>query len=316
MHAARAVPRRAGTALAAALALSGTLTACGGGDIPIDVAGAYGRQPTVKFDKGAKPGEGLHTSVLVKGKGAAVRAGDLVVADYTSYRWSDDGSTKRLVTSYATGRPSAFPAGRLVPGLDKALQGRKVGSRVMAVIPPKQGFGDKGDSAHNVTARDSLVFVLDIRATFPKTALAQGTAQPGGDPKLPVVSAPTGQGPATVTIPRTAAPRKLVVRTLQQGSGPAVRGNQLVAMQFSGVRWRDGKPFYSTWKNEGRPAAEVLGVKQDIRGFDEGLVGRHVGSRVLLVVPPSYGYGAKGLPRWGIKGTDTLVYVVDILGAY
>jgi peptidylprolyl isomerase len=37
---------------------------------------------------------------------------------------------------------------------------------------------------------------------------------------------------------------------------------------------------------------------------------------MLLVVPPGQGYGSKGLKQSGIKGDDTLVYVVDILGAY
>jgi peptidylprolyl isomerase len=81
------------------------------------------------------------------------------------------------------------------------------------------------------------------------------------------------------------------------------------------VLWRTGKEFYSTW-NDGRPSGEILGVGQDIKAFDEGLVGQKVGSRMLLVVPPKWGYGAKGLSHYGIKGDDTLVYVVDILGAH
>ncbi len=40
-----------------------------------------------------------------------------------------------------------------------------------------------------------------------------------------------------------------------------------------------------------------------------------VGSRVLLVIPPADGYGKAGNSSAGIKGTDTLVFVVDILGA-
>ena len=52
-----------------------------------------------------------------------------------------------------------------------------------------------------------------------------------------------------------------------------------------------------------------------IAGWDEGLVGQTVGSQVLLVVPPDKGYGKDGQPSAGIKGTDTLVFVVDILDA-
>jgi peptidylprolyl isomerase len=45
------------------------------------------------------------------------------------------------------------------------------------------------------------------------------------------------------------------------------------------------------------------------------VVGQTVGSRVLLVVPPADGYGAAGSASVGIDGTDTLVFVVDILAA-
>ena len=46
------------------------------------------------------------------------------------------------------------------------------------------------------------------------------------------------------------------------------------------------------------------------------LIGKKVGSRVLLVIPPKDGYGEQGNPQGGISGTDTLVFVVDILDAY
>ena len=48
-------------------------------------------------------------------------------------------------------------------------------------------------------------------------------------------------------------------------------------------------------------------------GWDKAIVGQTVGSRLLLVVPPADGYGAQG--QGEIKGTDTMVFVVDILGA-
>jgi peptidylprolyl isomerase len=36
----------------------------------------------------------------------------------------------------------------------------------------------------------------------------------------------------------------------------------------------------------------------------------------MLVIPPADGYGKTGSAQAHIKGTDTLVFVVDILGAY
>jgi len=58
-----------------------------------------------------------------------------------------------------------------------------------------------------------------------------------------------------------------------------------------------------------------------VPGWDKGLVGQTVGSRILLVVPPADGYGAKGSPPIGGEGSppigakDTMVFVVDILAA-
>ena len=54
---------------------------------------------------------------------------------------------------------------------------------------------------------------------------------------------------------------------------------------------------------------------QIIPGWDKGLVGVPVGSRVMLVIPPKDGYGSAGASSAGIKGTDTLVFVVDVLDA-
>jgi len=52
-----------------------------------------------------------------------------------------------------------------------------------------------------------------------------------------------------------------------------------------------------------------------IPGWNDGLPGVTVGSRVMLVIPPAYGYGKAGNSQAGIKGTDTLVFVIDILDA-
>ena len=37
---------------------------------------------------------------------------------------------------------------------------------------------------------------------------------------------------------------------------------------------------------------------------------------MLLVIPPKDGHGTQGAAQAGIKGTDTLVFVVDILATY
>jgi FKBP-type peptidyl-prolyl cis-trans isomerase len=53
-----------------------------------------------------------------------------------------------------------------------------------------------------------------------------------------------------------------------------------------------------------------------IQGWDQGLIGKHVGDRVLLVIPPALGYGPSGgQSSAGIGANDTLIFVVDIVDA-
>ncbi|GAA3240894.1 hypothetical protein GCM10020256_63370 [Streptomyces thermocoprophilus] len=47
----------------------------------------------------------------------------------------------------------------------------------------------------------------------------------------------------------------------------------------------------------------------------QGLTGKKVGSRVLIVVPPSLGYGDNPPQGSDIKKDSTMVFTVDILAA-
>jgi FKBP-type peptidyl-prolyl cis-trans isomerase len=152
--------------------------------------------------------------------------------------------------------------------------------------------------------------------TYSATASASGTHVSNGGGALPTVSATTGQAP-TITIPKkTAPPNKLVVTTLIKGSGPPITKGEEVVTQYVGVIWRTGGVFDSSW-SRGAPFGFQIGASpsQIIPGWDTGLLGVPVGSRVMLVIPPKDGYGSSGESSAGIKGTDTLVFVVDILDA-
>jgi FKBP-type peptidyl-prolyl cis-trans isomerase len=295
-------------------AFSVFLAACSGGeDSGVEVSGPYGSQPKVSIPSSAPSGK-LVIDTPIEGKGAEAHKGDLIIADYVGYTWNAK-SNRLLASSYGNGRPGAFPSGALVPGLEKALDGKKVGTRVVTVVPPKEGYGSNGYPALQITGQDSLVYVLDVVGRYAKTATAQGKEVPQRDPRLPkVTAAVSGKAPA-VTIPRATPPKKLQTRALIEGSGPEVKGGQVVALQYTGLLWRTGKVFDSSWQ-AGRVYATTIGTGQVVKGWDEGLVGQRVGSRVLLVVPPTWGYGAKGLKQVGIKGSDTLVFAVDILGAH
>jgi len=60
--------------------------------------------------------------------------------------------------------PATFDVGigGLIKGWDTALQGQRVGSRVMLIIPPKDGYGPAGNPSIKVTGTSTLAFVIDI----------------------------------------------------------------------------------------------------------------------------------------------------------
>lgn len=307
--------RRRPVALLCVLSLLLPLAAaCGGDDGPgVKVSGDFRKRPDVTFPKGG-PKSSFAEQTVISGHGTSVGDGDLVIADYAGYVWNSSGN-KLIGTSFMGDSPSAFPTWSLVPGLRKALLGRQVGSRVVALVPPADGYGSQGSPQLQIGGGDSLLYVLDVVAALPKTAAAGGKSEPLDDPTLPQVgTAQPGQAPP-VAIPHSAPPKDLQVRVLIKGSGPQVKSGQTLAVQYTGYLWRTGQSFDSSYA-AGHVFSTVIGVKQVVQGWDDGLIGQSVGSRVLLVVPPKMGYGDQGLSQSGIRGDDTLVYVVDIIGAY
>ena len=86
-----------------------------------------------------------------------------------------------------------------------------------------------------------------------------------------------------------------------------------MVVSYTGALWRNGEVFDSSFNRSGTFTFKV-GAKEVISGWDKGVAGATIGSRLLLIVPPSEGYGEEG--SGDIKGTDTIVFVVDVLGAY
>jgi peptidylprolyl isomerase len=293
------------------------VAACGssGSSTPtVSVTGHFGTNPKITIpDQSAS--SNLTVKTLIQGSGPALNKSDAFVGNYAVYIWS--GKTHKLAQStFQTKTPQLF-SGTLLPGLETAVQGKKMGSRVLAVIPPKDGYGKTGNSQAGVSASDTLVFVIDMIKEFPNKAAATGSQLSNGGGALPSITAKSGTAPV-IAIPSSAhkPPAGLVTKTLIKGSGQVVAKGQTVVTQYVGSIWRTGKVFDSSW-SRGEPFGFTIGAtpSQVITGWDKGLIGQTVGSRVMLVVPPADGYGKTGSSQAGIKGTDTLVFVVDILGA-
>lgn len=97
---------------------------------------------------------------VLESDGAVVKDTDNVVVKFNGKTWKDD---KSFESTYATDQSVTWPMAQLsVKGLKDGLVGKKVGSRVLLVIPPDQGFGDKEQGT--IPANSTLVFSLDILA--------------------------------------------------------------------------------------------------------------------------------------------------------
>jgi len=277
----------------------------------VTVGGAFGATPTVKIPK-LDANNKLTVKTVIAGTGATVTKADAMAANFVLYFWS--GTSSSLKANTFTQNPTVI-GGTMLPGLETALIGQKVGSRILAVIPPAEGYGTSGNSQLGITGSTTLVFVIDVIKSYADTASASGAQESNGGGSLPTVTAHAGSAP-TMTIPANNPPAALVTKTLVKGTGPKLVKGQFVIAQYTGYIWRTKKVFDSSWTS-GSPFGFVIGAspEQVITGWDTGLAGQTVGSRVMLVIPPKDAYGTTGASQAGITGKDTLVFVIDIIDA-
>ena len=108
----------------------------------------------------SKPPKKLDVITLVEGDGAEVKEGDLLTVDYFGVVWA---GKKAFDQSYSRGTPTEFTLakGQLIDGWVEGLQGVKVGSRVILVVPPAQGYGKEGQPP-TIPGNSTLVFVIDV----------------------------------------------------------------------------------------------------------------------------------------------------------
>ena len=276
----------------------------------IKVTGKFDKEPTVKFKAPTAKVKSTERTVVTLGKGKVAKKGTKVNVDFAIYNGT---SGKELTSTKYDGATVSLAVDQklVVAGLVKTLQCSPVGTRVVGVIPPADAYKTAGNSDLGVGASDSMVFVADV-LSFSPTPLKSAT----GAAQAPVAGLPTvkvnAKGVPTVTVPKTAQPSAFKEETLIKGTGKKVGHNANVTVNYQLLLWRTGKIVAGndTWA-AGQTAPFNTG--QVVKGFQQGIEGQTVGSRVVMVIPPALGYTKTGNPQAGIKGTDDLVFIVDIL---
>lgn len=142
---------------------------------------------------------------------------------------------------------------------------------------------------------------------------ACGAGGGSGSGPFPTVSGAFGERPALV-FPDGEPSDALETIVLSEGDGATVEAGDLLLAHYLGQVW-DG-PIFDNSYDRGEPSAFPIGVGRIFEGWDAGLVGQRVGSRVLLTVPPEQAFGSEGNEAAGVSGTDTVTFVVDLVNSY
>ncbi|MER6026766.1 FKBP-type peptidyl-prolyl cis-trans isomerase [Streptomyces sp. NPDC001851] len=284
------------------------------GPLPAITAGTkFGEKPTVAKGPG-EPSKNLAVKTVIAGSGQTIAEFDFVRADYLGQIW-DTGRV--FDNSYDKKRPLLLQLvqGEVIDGWRYALAGKKVGSRVQIAVPPTWGYGKSGDPRAGIKGTDTLVFVIDLIDSFNSKSSVKGKPVAQTDAALPKVATNTDGKVPKVTVPKTAPPKKLVSTYVLEGDGPELKANQAVLCQFQGLVWDSGKTFQQTYGSGRLAQFSLEQLQQAVKGLAQGLTGKKVGSRVLVVVPPELGYGNTPPSGGVVKKGATLVFTVDILAA-
>ncbi|MFC4467255.1 FKBP-type peptidyl-prolyl cis-trans isomerase [Streptomyces xiangluensis] len=279
------------------------------GPLPAITAGAkFGEKPTVAKGSG-DPSKDLAVKTVVAGNGKTLAEGDFVKVNYLAQVWT---TAKVFDNSYDRKTPIVIQLaqGQVMDGWRYALMGKKAGSRVLMAVPPAWAFGEQGNAQAGVKGTDTLVCVLDAEDTFNAKSSAKGSEVAQDNIDLPKVGTNTDGKAPSIEVPKGDAPTKLVANYILEGDGEEVAASDSVLVQYKGVLWADGKEFDSTYS---RQQLTSFSLQQVVKGWAQGLTGKKVGSRVLIVVPPKLGYGDSPPQGSTIKKDSVLVFTVDIL---
>jgi peptidylprolyl isomerase len=151
-------------------------------------------------------------------------------------------------------------------------------------------------------------------AAAPSTAAAPTATAAAA--KAPVKCAkispnPTAKGQPTIPQPAGKLSKKLVIKDVKVGHGPAAKAGATLSVDYIGVSCDTGKVFDATYKDGGKPfSVTPLGKAAVITGWNKGLIGVKAGGVRELVIPAAQAYGASG--SGAIAPNDTLVFLITV----
>lgn len=258
--------------------------------------------PQLEFKKPLKISQNS-IATLEQGKGAAVKDGQRlcfysdVVNARTGKSVSETFSTKKLDCTVKVTK-------QISSEYRKLFLSAKIGD-MWAMGIPGSSSGSQTSSANSDDAYISIMKLISAEKDLTRAEGDKVSDIPADLPKVTLAK----DGMPSIDMNGYKGSDKLVVQPLIKGKGAKVSQHAVVSVNYTG--WLlNGKEFDSSWT---RGQSAEFSLDQVVKGWSQGLAGQTVGSQVLLVVPPSLGYGDQASGK--IPANSTLVFVVDILAA-
>lgn len=236
----------------------------------------------------------------IVGEGKDAKLGDLlsihfkgwVIVDSTNLfsDWTNDSTRLPYMIgdSYRQGQVIKFVLGEgaFIRGTDEGIVGMKPNGKRMIVVPSELAYGEKGIGPVPPNA-DLKVFIelLDV--------------------KDPVVAEMWDVDKSKIKTSESG----LMYVIIEEGEGDFATDGNVVKVHYSGYL-EDSTKFDSSVERD-EPFSFVIGNKQVIAGWDEGIKLLKTGGKARFVIPPSLGYG--DITAGKIPPNSTLVFDVELL---
>lgn len=295
--------------------LSVSLAACGDEPAPaeptkerldaVEISGEVGAEPEVNWTSQMTAGK-IKAETLVTGDGATLEEGDQVLA----HLWIGNGftETKAFSTHDEDATAELVTVDDQLPPFLASIKGATIGSRIAVTSSAEEAFGEAGNATLGIGNKDSVLVIIDLATGLDDGPTGTRPPAPAWVPPLEfkkgVLSGFDFEG-----VPEPTPDLQKAV--LFEGDGAVVEQGNAVVVRYLGQVYGGKKPFDENFS--GAPTAFAIGTGAVIKGWDQTLVGATVGTRMVIAVPPDLGYGEEGNPDAGIKRTDTLYFVIDVL---
>ena len=294
------------------------LTACGGGEPAAPEPTSQSAGETAKLDSlrltenGDKKAPGVEftkplevteptVKVVKEGDGDRVKANQIASISIVALSGKDGSTLEDTFPGNPEDLELTDDLKTESPVIYNAFVGAKIGTHLALAVPGAA-------AAEGAEAQPTQVLVVKVLSAKDAPKVLD---KPEGETVAPPAGQPTvkenDKGIPEISVEGVAAPTALVSQDLIKGTGPEVKETDTLTVNYVGVALEGGKVFDSSFDRGEKATFPLTGV---IKGWTQGLTGKTVGSRVLLVIPKDLAYGEEG--QGDAKGD--LVFVVDILG--